>query len=136
MIESTEPRPGLPTSGNTDPVHGHDYPIPERDDLQYACTFELPTPIDCTIPDNVQGGCDCDIQGNDNPVCEGPTQQLQVRAKAYPGLRQLSVVKGLGPQGVAGSICGDVVQDPSSPAYGYRPAVAAVVESIKNGLAH
>ena len=135
MIESYEPRAGLPTSGLADPVHGHEYTIDKRDDLQYACTFELPTPVDCTDPANV-GACDCKDAGNDNPLCGGVNQQTQLRAKAYPGLRHLSVIKGVGAQGVVGSICADVTPDVASPSFGYRPAVSAIIATLKNGLVH
>ena len=45
---------------------------------------------------------------NDNPLCadngtKGRT--LQTHAKGYPGIRQLSLIKQLGSQGIAGSIC-------------------------------
>jgi hypothetical protein len=129
MVESIDPRPGLPmTSG--DPVHGGEWTIPGRDDLQYACTFDLPEPRDCTV----ELPCDCTEPGNDNPLCAGATNQLQVKDKAYPGLRTLSVVRGLGAQGVAASICPGV-QDPAHVASGYRPAVRALVEAMRPAMA-
>jgi hypothetical protein len=134
MIESIDPRPGLPTSGLADPVHGHEWTIDNRDDLQYACSFELPNPVDCSDP-GYTAGCDCHEVGNDNPLCGGPDGTLQVRAKGYPGLRHLSVIQGLGAQGVVGSICADVTPTPESPAFGYRPAVGAIIQTVKNGLA-
>src|SRR6185436_7415236 len=92
------------------PINGNEWTIPKRDDLQYACIFPLvkvdangnvsPDTRECAMP---IVPCDCEDKMNDNPLCENnaasgaPTDQI--RAKAYPGLRELQVVKGLGPQG-------------------------------------
>ncbi|MEJ7734111.1 MAG: hypothetical protein WKG00_33575 [Polyangiaceae bacterium] len=130
MIESIDARPGLPTSGNTDPVHGHERALPSRDDLQYACTFALPEPRDCTVMQT----CDCWEEGSDNPICSGATGQTQVRAKAYPGLRPLSVIHGLGAQGAVASICAYDTTDPTSPVFGYRPAMTALVDGLRPSL--
>jgi hypothetical protein len=52
MIQSATPRPGLPppsaTRGDlgTDPIHGREWDT-AANDLQYACTFTLPTPRNC-----------------------------------------------------------------------------------------
>ena len=133
MIESIDPRAGLPASGNTDPFHGHEYTIPDRDDLQYACTFPLPSPVDCTTPEAITTGCDCTEAGNDNPLCGGTNNQVQLRAKAYPGLRHLAVLRALGPQAAAASICADT-SDPSSAAWGYRPAMRSIIRTIAPSL--
>jgi hypothetical protein len=130
MIESIDPRPGLPTSGNGDPVHGHDRTIAKRDDLQYACTFALPEPRDCTVTSS----CDCSELDSDNPICTGPSSQTQARAKAYPGLRHLSVIQGLGAQGAVASICAYDTSDTSSPVFGYRPAMTALVDGLRPAL--
>ncbi len=60
MIESVEPRSGThpltgdpvqpPGAGDANPINGSEYSIPSRDDLQYACIFDLPVPRDCTDP--------------------------------------------------------------------------------------
>ena len=133
MIESILPRPGLPgptSAANADPIHGHEYTI-DNNDLQYACVFDLPKPRDCSV----QGinGCDCNA-GNDNPLCYETTKTLQVRAKAYPGLRELSLLKSVGTQGVVASICPVQVTDPSKADYAYRPAVASLVARVKDRL--
>ena len=57
-----------------------------------------------------------------------------MKDKAYPGLRTLSVLRGLGAQGVAASIC-PAVQDPTQAAHGYRPAVRALVEAMRPAMA-
>ena len=113
MIESTLPRTGLPPpSANdaSDPIHGrewntHDSPV--GIDLQYACTFPLTTPKDCTDP-LFAPACDCQgdaVKPDGPPLCDPQNRTIQVRGKAYPTIRELRVVKGLGPQGVVASIC-------------------------------
>jgi hypothetical protein len=56
---------------------------------------------------------------------------VQVRAKAYPGIRQLQVLQGLGDQGVVASICASNVSNLSAADFGYRQAVAALVGRIR-----
>src|SRR5436309_3385214 len=123
MLETPDPRSGenpltgdklLPSTtpnelGN--PINGHEWSIPKRDDLQYACIFDLPKSYarDCSTP-GVYAGCYCEDKSNDSPLCEpnpqnGGNPTLQVRGKAYPGVRELQVLQGLGPQGVVASIC-------------------------------
>ncbi len=133
MVASILPRPGLPGPGSpagTDPINGHEYTI-ANNDLQYACVFDLPEPRDCSS----QGinGCDCN-QSNDNPLCDETTKTLQVRAKAYPGQRELSLLKSVGTQGVVASICPSQLTDPTKADYAYRPAVAALVTRVKDRL--
>jgi hypothetical protein len=148
MRESIDPRSGAnpltgdaiePPSmagGGPDPISGHEYTSLGRDDLQYACIFSLPTPRDCTTPGLVS--CDCKDGMNDNPLCDPAdpanpttTRTSQARAKAYPGLRELSLIKALGPQGVVGSICPKQLADPSAPDYGYRPFVRSLFDAVE-----
>jgi hypothetical protein len=90
MQESIDPRPGLPgpnTPPDADPIHGHEWNITNRDDLQYACIFETPA----TLP-GVDSTCDCFSRqpGDNNPLCAGPSgtyEHVQHKAKAYPSLR-------------------------------------------------
>lgn len=74
-------------------------------DLQYACTFPLPEPRDCTPSGDVPPeGCECGGTSFSAPVlCDGNTQ---LRAKAYPTLRSLQLAKALGERGGVSSICG------------------------------
>jgi hypothetical protein len=133
MVESVLPRPGLPgpnSAPNADPINGHEYTI-ANNDLQYACVFNLPQPRDCSVMG--VNGCDCNL-GTDNPLCDPTTKTLQVRAKAYPGQRELSMLKGVGTQGVVASICPVQVTDATRADYAYRPAVAALVERVKGRL--
>ena len=106
MVQSTVPRPGLAapsaTRGDngTDPVNGREWDT-AANDLQYACTFALPTPRTCTP---AESSCDCADPNRNPPLCGAPLGQ-QVRGKAYPSIRELRVAAELGDRGVAGSIC-------------------------------
>jgi hypothetical protein len=117
--------PGTPGTHNA--VNGWDRNIPNNDDLQYACIFPLspssPTGSDCGF------GCSNDPDC-DNPLCSSGDKSEQVNAKAYPGLRELAVARGVGAQGILGSICPAEVEDKSSPIYGYRPAVATLADAL------
>jgi hypothetical protein len=134
MIESVLPRPGLPgpsSPPNADPINGHEYTIASND-LQYACVFPLTKPRDCSTMG--VNGCDCS-PSSDNPLCDPANTNIQVRAKGYPGLRELSVLKGVGSQGVVASVCAAQVSAPTQPDYGYRPAMAAIAAALKPHLA-
>jgi hypothetical protein len=133
MVASILPRPGLPgpaSAPNADPINGHEYTI-ANNDLQYACVFDLAQPRDCAVMG--VNGCDCNA-GSDNPLCDPANKTLQVRAKAYPGQRELSVLKGVGAQGVVASICPSQTHDATKADYAYRPAVAALLTQVKGRL--
>jgi len=68
------------------------------------------------------------------PLCDAATRTTQVRGKAYPGIRQLAVAKDLGAQGVVASVCPRTL-DATSPDYGYRPAVRALIDRARKNLA-
>jgi len=144
MIESVDPRTGTnpitgaalvpPSSANPlgNPINGSEWDIVSRADLQYACIFQLPTPVNCA-----NATCDCS-SSQQNPLCYDGSGfgTTQYRAKAYPGRRQLAVLKGVGGQGIVASICPAKV-DPnqkSAPDWGYRPAIAAIVDRLKGAL--
>jgi hypothetical protein len=133
MIESIVPRAGV-AAGN--PVNGGERTIAQNDDLQYACLMPIPAPRDCTDP--AQQSCDCFDAANDNPLCEmDPAtggQTLQTRAKAYPGLRQLGLMKSLGENAVVGSICAGQIDNSSTPDYAYRPVVSSILAGAKTRL--
>jgi hypothetical protein len=121
-----------PPRGN--PINGNEYVPPNSDDLQYACIFPLATPRQCG--DTV--GCDCSqsSQGHGKPLCDGTQQRY---AKAYPGLRHLQVLKGIGEMvpgvnnAIVASICPKITNR-ASPAYGYNPAIASIIERLKERL--
>jgi hypothetical protein len=135
MIESVKPRDGLspPASpDNADPINGHEYTIAKNDDLQYACVFDLPAPRDCAAMG--VNGCDCGTPGNDNPLCDATTDTLQVRAKAYPGTRVLSMLRSVQDQGIVASVCPKQLTDKATADYGYRPAIGAIIDRLKSAL--
>jgi hypothetical protein len=145
MVESIKPRPGLPGPGsaaNADIKHGHEWD-PSKDmsqpnaDLQYACVFPLSMPKTCAE----SADCDCfganlgDVQ---NPLCQnaqGAYTTTQLRAKAYPGIRVLQVLRGIeASQAIVASICPANVTDKTRDDYGYSPAIRALVGRLRNAL--
>lgn len=145
MRESTTPRSGTsPITGDAvvpdsslnplaSAINGHE----QRDlgdDLQYACTFPLAAPEPCT-----DRSCDCaaeDVARN-RPLCQpaagGPPETTQYFGKAYPGLRTLEVLRGIGDSAVVASICPKILTE-GQPGYGYEPAVDAIVDRLKGAL--
>jgi len=129
-------------------INGHEWTIPKRDDLQYACIFPLvkvdaggnitPDVRDCAAPAANLAGCDCEDKANDNPLCEVnpatgfPTNQ--VRAKAYPGIRELHVLKNAGAQGIVASVCPAQLTKPNDSDFGYRPAIGSIIDRLKLAL--
>jgi hypothetical protein len=153
MQESVDPRAGnnpitaapIVAPRTSDPlgtINGHEWDASQnRDDLQYACILQLPPAMqrDCTAPEytttdlTTRKGCDCGERflPRNGPLCQAPgggeTTTTQYFAKAYPGLRHLQVLQGLGPRGVVGSICPKVsLGEPTSAVYGYNPVANAM----------
>jgi hypothetical protein len=140
MLESTEPRPGLPgptAPNDADPIHGREW-ITSGNFLEYACTFELPSPHDCTDP-QYASFCDCapDLT-TPPPVCDTTTPTLQLKAKAYPTIRQLVVARALGTRATVSSLCPIHIKEsqPNDPLYGYRPAITGIIDAFRRGLVH
>jgi hypothetical protein len=138
MVSSIDPRAGLaaPNSGYmTDPYNGHEFTVGDkRDDLQYACIFQLPAQRECA---GATTSCDCVDAPVDNPLCQsaaGTYGTIQYQAKAYPGTRNLQVVRLLGDQGIVGSICAKQLDNAAANDYGYRPAIQSIVERLKQAL--
>lgn len=145
MIQSSDPRPGLPpatASDDADPVHGREWTT-GRTDLQFACTFDLyerdangvavPIRRECSATDRSNNRCDCD--GNrDLPLCAADDRNVQVRGKAYPTRRQLMVAKELDAQGIVASLCPKQLTEPAADDYGYRPAVRAITSRLERSL--
>jgi hypothetical protein len=143
MRESSVPRAGTdpitgatpapPSAPNgTDPINGHEWTIQNPpNDIEYACVFPLLAPVDCSQPSAV---CDC-VGAVDNPLCDpNPNDNnkptLQTRAKAYPGLKELAIAKGMGEQGIPTSICAKQVSDSTALDYGYRPSVRSILDAM------
>jgi hypothetical protein len=151
MVESMEKRKGTnPVTGEAlvdsstplgNAINGHEWTIVGQDDLQYACIFPLlpGTERDCSDP--TLTACDCADPNNDNPLCapnpnDSGLPTLQVRAKAYPGLRELEVLKGVGSQGIVTSVCPAQLENQGAEGddFGYRPALGAVAERLQPAL--
>ena len=152
MLESTDVRSGknpltnefLVAASSTNPLansgNGHEQNIPQLDDLQYACTFPLPVPVECQADDP---SCECapDKNGSataviaaNSPLCQppsgGPPETTQYFGEGYPGLRQLRVARALGARSAYGSICPKQTSDSTSDTYGYIPALNALIDRI------
>ena len=147
MIESVAPREGtspavgaalappsapLPTAN---PINGHERLIAAGDDLQYACIFPRPSPKDCAVETD---DCHCTaIDIDTNPICQqadgayGPVERW---ARALPSTRELRVLQGLGDQSVVASICAPIVAGPAQPTFAYKPAVDAILRSLRSRL--
>jgi hypothetical protein len=155
MIESVDIRTGSnPITGDVlvppsqplaDKINGNEWTIPKKDDLQYACIFPL-VKVDMNgnitpdVRDCAAGGlpaCDCE-SAPDNPLCQlNPSSMMatdQVRAKAYPDLRELRVLKDIGSQGIVASTCPAQMTKPADPDFGYRPAIGAIIDRLKLAL--
>ena len=147
MQESTVPRTGTdpitgiaitPPTGPTNAINGHEWIPPQpAGDIEYACIFPLATPKDCTVT----APCDCTVgAAADNPLCspnpnDNMKPSLQTSAKAYPGVKNLAIAKGMGSQGIVASICAAQLTDNTQPDYGYRPAVAAIAQRLQIRIA-
>ena len=156
MIESTAPRAGIgggdpasPLGSNgTDPLIGREWNT-GKNDLEYACTFPLKgTGRDCkgdakTNPNYISCDCTSPATGN-QPLCASDVLTNQIRAKAYPTIRELEVARALGAQGITASLCpvdpalsNTPNPDPgtqAAPTFGYNPAVASIIDRLKNAL--
>ncbi|MEP7124744.1 MAG: hypothetical protein ABJE95_27700 [Byssovorax sp.] len=124
------------TSAKANSINGHEWDTLKsvNGDLQYACTFPLPVPkVGCT-----GSTCDCNTDAK-NPLCQddaGNYTTTQLRAKAYPGVRELGVLKEIGDQGIVASVCPAQLDHPEAEYgdYGYRPATGAIVDRLKSRL--
>ncbi len=152
MIESVDQRSGanpvtssplVPTGAvgtvapDANPINGHEWNIADRDDLQYACIFELPTPRECN---GAYTSCDCanGVDTSQKPLCQAPGSTTygttQYYAKAFPGVRHLEVARRMGSNAIVTSICPKESKDGASEAYGYRPVADAIVRAIGGQL--
>ncbi|HTA93365.1 MAG TPA: hypothetical protein VK745_27495 [Polyangiaceae bacterium] len=159
MVESLTPRmgnnpitndpivPATSMNPTASPINGHEQNPVDMGDLEFACTFALATPKTCMPGDEA---CDCaatkagdlsQITAYNSPLCQPPAggapTNIQSYAKAYPGARELQVLKDFGANGIVASICPKVTtsSNPSSdPNYGYNPAVGAIIERLKQAL--
>ncbi|MEY2930408.1 MAG: hypothetical protein RL033_1157 [Pseudomonadota bacterium] len=150
MVETPTLRPNI-AAGNA--INGRDYDTTQgtvtqqgggarADDLQYACILPLAAPRDCSLLDPLVDNCDCFTGVNDRPLCEqapgvSAAGNTQYWAKAFPGPRELQVLRDFGAvtsNSIVASICTRNVTGITEPDYGYRPAVASIVERVKEQL--
>ncbi len=127
-------------------------------DREYSCIFKLtdlkgnPTPRQCdaaatTADPTLQDSCDCQPPAGGTgtftheqvpAVCNDAKPTQQDYAKAYPTIRELELAKLMGTQGVISSLCPihtfDMTSDHTDPLYGYRPAMNAIVNTLKSAL--
>jgi hypothetical protein len=166
MLESEVPRtagggaPGMaqaagtsscpPSSAdNCDPINGREWTT-NKDDLEFACIFQLQTPKDCSQPQYLDS-CDCATGSNSSntPLCQkdatGAYTQTQIYAKAYPGIEHLAIAHAMsdspvGNQGIVSSLCPIHVEPATGlttltdPLFGYNPAVNAIIDRLKASL--
>jgi hypothetical protein len=143
MVESTVPRSGTnPATGaalqpptaalGASAINGHEW-VTGDSDLQYACTFPLPAPRDCST---TSGACDCTAVAEPfskkNPTCQTSAGygEVQTHGGAFPGVRQLQVLHDIGNQAVVASICAKNTADTASKAYGYFAAMELLSKSL------
>jgi hypothetical protein len=138
-------------------INGHEWKPLEGSDLQYACIFKLAEPTDCpteqeardkeTAESARQPNCDCTLYGNtddleyNTPLCQSQAGygMSQTYAKAYPGIRQLQALElfsEVNPtkNAIVASICPKEPDDMQKDDFGYRPAVATIVDRLKEQL--
>jgi hypothetical protein len=136
--------PSSSPSRTQNPINGREQAIPENDDLQYACTFPLSNPHPCNEENTTRCDCNADEWVNNRSLCEYPngpgTHGIQVAGKAYPGVRTLEVLRGIGENAIVASICPKYMQPAAGlerdedPSYGYNPAVHSIVEVFRRRL--
>jgi hypothetical protein len=143
MIETTSQRTGIqPVLGvplapatapspTANPINGHETNLGEAPvEPQYACIFDLPEPE--------QGAVDCTaFSGSDRAICQaddGTYGSTQYRGKAYPGVRELEVLRGVGSNAIAASICARNLKDETRDDFGYRPVLAQILDRLRVGL--
>jgi hypothetical protein len=155
MIESYQPRAALPVAPTTtpDPAIGYDWITNQGAqhvldvDREYACTFPLATPRDCSdVTDPaVSYACDCPSSAGLTPqelppICNPNMPTQQIGAKTYPTEREILLAKLMGAQGFVSSLCPIHVQpaagetELTDPLFGYNPAVNGIVEQLKVDL--
>jgi hypothetical protein len=133
---------GTPQGVACDPINGGEW-APNKQDLQFACIFDL-RPLfddvgkDCTDT-RYQGACDCQANAlnSGTQLCDKTTPTLQIYGKAYPSIREMIIAHAVGEQGIVSSLCPIHVLDNSSgndPLYGYRPALLTLVGRISKIL--
>lgn len=137
MRESVSPRAGVQPGGPNGREYATDAALPGTpQDLEYACIFPLPEQRDCENEDVQTCDCAADIEKplcEEHPAVDRPSK-IQHWAKAYPGLRELDVLRGFGENSIVASICARNVSDLERRDFGYRPAIASILERLEEQL--
>ncbi|MGC4063391.1 MAG: hypothetical protein QM784_01805 [Polyangiaceae bacterium] len=164
MIESIAPRAGLAGPDSAllaNPINGHEWNT-NGNDLQYACIFSLEElgTRNCVqssyCPDSTDlkckrafVGCSCSKYAEgyteNSPLCQtetGTYSAEQRYAKAYPGIRELQALRSFHElnnktnNAIVASICPKTLAKSAqgTSGYGYNPAVAALVDRLKEKL--
>lgn len=131
-------------SGRVNVINGHEQNVTGGDDLQYACIFPLRQPVECELPAAMGNDVACDCNSGterdyNRPTCrysdDLSAEGVQEYDKAYPGVRQLEVLRDLGEQAVVGSICPKSLSPQGAAEadrfYGYNPIVHAVADRFE-----
>jgi hypothetical protein len=144
MIPSRAPRQGThPVTGDAlappeapspsaSPINGHEHLLPAE--LQFACIYPLAAPVVCADAE-----CECSnaTAATANPICQaddGSYSNTQRYGRATPATRQLSLARELARKSVLASICTTDERDPSDAAFAYRPAVDAMMRTVRRAL--
>jgi hypothetical protein len=157
MLESIDPRPSgaphplIPTAivgpadGGFNPINGWEFVAnASRDELQFACTYDLSFPRSPAECDADPDACPCnaDEYGYQSPLCEGGSPEdtaTQIRDKAYPSLRELEVLRAAGSRAVVASVCPKNVEVPNGDALDasldYNPAAHALADRMTESFA-
>ncbi len=130
----TGDKPAPPGSENgTSAINGHEMDVTDGGLLQYACTYPLVEPRDCTSA--VTGACECkeaDSNLATKPLCQAPGEAVagitQRFGKAHPSPRVLQVLRDYGLNASVASACPKLTAEEAreAPAYGYRAALASL----------
>ena len=59
---------------------------------------------------------------------------MQRYAHAFPSVRELQVVKGLGDRAAVGSVCAPLTVGAGEPTFGYKPTVDAVLRALRQRI--
>jgi hypothetical protein len=90
------------------------------------------------LPAPEPGSADCSFfTGEDRAICQaddGTYGSTQYRGKSYPGVRELEVLRGVGKNAIAASICARNLQDDSRDDFGYRPVLTQILNRLRVGL--
>lgn len=141
MVPSRAPRAGThPVTGEAvappggghleNAINGHEHDLP--DELQFACIYELEEPVAC-----VDASCECAVVGSLNPVCQqenGNYATTQRFGRATPATRQLALARELDTISAVASICAAPVFAEENPAFAYKPAVDAMMRTLRRSL--